>query len=381
MPSSSGVKTPSSSGNVYFANEQTDRILVPYDRLVYAVLNASLLQQKKDATTSSNADTANCIAEGVVGDDEEDGGGGFNCGACGTGFNTRSGLQTHAKSCRTTYDCAACRRTFQRATRTLQAFSAFINTHQRSCKGGGGATTTQRKEPAFQCEHCEKRFTTKRSLELHLEKDVCSLKPVCQICDKEFTQARYYQQHLKTTPCGKAMEEVERKQNGKQEGKGDDEGMDQETTESLGDKAMESNTMVEEKLVSAVAHPPQPVILLQPQPPIFHQPPVTMMAAHQLTQPKTEVLTSGGEDFTPSSAGTTLTVPDDDLPQVPQLYQDVVVLEQQQRLMQEELMYRQQPPPQGQLTKEQLEEAYRHQLQQEMYQQQQQQIMEQEQQH
>jgi hypothetical protein len=48
--------------------------------------------------------------------------------------------------------------------------------------------------------------------------------------------------------------------------------------------------------------------------------------------------------------------------------------------MQEELMYRQQPPPQGQLTKEQLEEAYRHQLQQEMYQQQQQ-IMEQEQQH
>jgi hypothetical protein len=28
--SSLGVNTPSSSGNVYFANEQTDRIIVPY---------------------------------------------------------------------------------------------------------------------------------------------------------------------------------------------------------------------------------------------------------------------------------------------------------------------------------------------------------------
>ena len=108
----------------------------------------------------------------------------FECEVCHQAYKTKQGLTTHQKA-HPEGDCV----NLKRLTK---------DTDEDTTDGEGAAKITPEKKP-FGCSECNKRFTKKSRMELHLRTHSNENKVACSVegCGKSFTQNQSLRNHLK----------------------------------------------------------------------------------------------------------------------------------------------------------------------------------------
>ncbi|XP_006012026.1 zinc finger protein PLAGL2 [Latimeria chalumnae] len=113
----------------------------------------------------------------------------FKCGECGKNYNTKLGYKRHlAMHAATSGDltCKVCLQTFE----STQVLLEHLKAH--SGKSSGGA-----KEKKHQCEHCERRFYTRKDVRRHMVVHTGRKDFLCQYCAQRFGRKDHLTRHVK----------------------------------------------------------------------------------------------------------------------------------------------------------------------------------------
>ncbi|XP_041101907.1 zinc finger protein PLAG1-like [Polyodon spathula] len=113
----------------------------------------------------------------------------FKCEECGKNYNTKLGFKRHlALHAATSGDltCKVCLQTFE----TTGVLLAHLKTH--AGKSSGGA-----KEKKHQCEHCDRRFYTRKDVRRHMVVHTGRKDFLCQYCAQRFGRKDHLTRHMK----------------------------------------------------------------------------------------------------------------------------------------------------------------------------------------
>ncbi|XP_064410465.1 zinc finger protein PLAG1 isoform X2 [Latimeria chalumnae] len=113
----------------------------------------------------------------------------FKCEECGKNYNTKLGFKRHlALHAATSGDltCKVCMQTFESTGVLLE----HLKTH--AGKSSGGA-----KEKKHQCEHCDRRFYTRKDVRRHMVVHTGRKDFLCQYCAQRFGRKDHLTRHMK----------------------------------------------------------------------------------------------------------------------------------------------------------------------------------------
>lgn len=114
----------------------------------------------------------------------------FTCAECGKSYNTKLGFRRHQAlhaAHRGELTCQVCMRPFPNTTLLLEHLRAHA---------GKSATSTS-KEKRHQCEHCERRFYTRKDVRRHLVVHTGRKDFLCQYCAQRFGRKDHLTRHVK----------------------------------------------------------------------------------------------------------------------------------------------------------------------------------------
>ena len=108
-----------------------------------------------------------------------------NCKVCKEFFPSDKGRKLHEKSCFMMYDCDSCGQKLQRQNEEkANSFKQRVSDHKRKCSRN------------YLCENCGEEFSTKWTLNRHMERNLCSKQKIeCNICKKVFISQRALSVH------------------------------------------------------------------------------------------------------------------------------------------------------------------------------------------
>uniref|UniRef100_A0A914WBJ0 C2H2-type domain-containing protein n=1 Tax=Plectus sambesii TaxID=2011161 RepID=A0A914WBJ0_9BILA len=136
----------------------------------------------------------------------------FQCAYCEKRFAQKATLQVHERTHtgERPYKCKYCDKTFaQYGTKTVHEKSAHLGIRNYKCPlctkclSSPSALYTHKKthgEKTFECGYCDKTFTLKNYLKLHVKQvhEQTERKHVCNYCSKSFAYAGSLQVHIRT---------------------------------------------------------------------------------------------------------------------------------------------------------------------------------------
>ncbi|XP_033915166.2 zinc finger protein PLAG1 isoform X2 [Acipenser ruthenus] len=115
----------------------------------------------------------------------------FKCEECGKNYNTKLGFKRHlALHAATSGDltCKVCLQTFE----STGVLLAHLKTHAGKSSGGT-------KEKKHQCEHCDRRFYTRKDVRRHMVVHTGRKDFLCQYCAQRFGRKDHLTRHMKKT--------------------------------------------------------------------------------------------------------------------------------------------------------------------------------------
>ncbi|CAH2285256.1 zinc finger PLAG1 isoform X1 [Pelobates cultripes] len=113
----------------------------------------------------------------------------FKCDECGKNYNTKLGFKRHlALHAATSGDltCKVCLQTFESTTVLLE----HLKTH-------AGKSSSGVKEKKHQCEHCDRRFYTRKDVRRHMVVHTGRKDFLCQYCAQRFGRKDHLTRHMK----------------------------------------------------------------------------------------------------------------------------------------------------------------------------------------
>ncbi|XP_039753163.1 zinc finger and SCAN domain-containing protein 12-like [Pararge aegeria] len=137
----------------------------------------------------------------------------LKCAPCNKTFATWSGLKRHHANCHVRISLASVKcRTCGKIAKTRESLRVHEKSHGernmyicnvcgKACTTSGGLqahleTHKENRERHYACEHCEKKFYTKRILLSHVHRCHTGKQYICQICSYPFTDKYNLAQHL-----------------------------------------------------------------------------------------------------------------------------------------------------------------------------------------
>ncbi|KAI5104128.1 zinc finger protein PLAG1 [Silurus meridionalis] len=114
----------------------------------------------------------------------------FTCADCGKSYNTKLGFRRHQAlhaAHRGDLTCQVCLRPYPNTTLLLEHLRAHA----------GKSATAGAKEKRHQCEHCERRFYTRKDVRRHLVVHTGRKDFLCQYCAQRFGRKDHLTRHVK----------------------------------------------------------------------------------------------------------------------------------------------------------------------------------------
>ncbi|XP_041972163.1 gastrula zinc finger protein XlCGF57.1-like [Aricia agestis] len=108
----------------------------------------------------------------------------YLCAKCGKDFNTSNGLRQHLKTHSDVpqFKCGFCNKIYKSRQSLREHFRIAHSSHGRS----------------FSCVTCDKKFTTKSTLAMHIKTHSGIKDYACSVCPKRFTRPSYLKAHCLT---------------------------------------------------------------------------------------------------------------------------------------------------------------------------------------
>ncbi|XP_041103509.1 zinc finger protein PLAG1-like [Polyodon spathula] len=113
----------------------------------------------------------------------------FKCEECGKNYNTKLGFKRHLAlhaATRGDLTCKVCLQTFE----STGVLLAHLKTHAGKSSGGT-------KEKKHQCEHCDRRFYTRKDVRRHMVVHTGRKDFLCQYCAQRFGRKDHLTRHMK----------------------------------------------------------------------------------------------------------------------------------------------------------------------------------------